>query len=128
MIKIHDIKPILEIPDISIYLYYGLIVFSALLILLIAYFLYKFFKPKAESNEKKYYNVLLNMDFSNPKHAAYTISKYGSKLAKDEKQLKLLEELSLDLIPFKYKKDVNKIMSQDVINKFKQFRDTLNVK
>ena len=41
--QLKDIKPLLDIPDNSVYLYWGLIVFTALMVLAIVYLIAKNF-------------------------------------------------------------------------------------
>ena len=86
MLEIHDIKPIVQIPDFTIYIYYGLIVSSFIFFLIILYFTYKVFKKKAISKEKEYFSILNNIDFSNTKESSYIISRYGRLLAKSERE------------------------------------------
>ena len=128
MIKIHDIKPIVEIPDNSIYLYYGLILLGVIFVLGIVYLIYTLLKYKKESNQKKYFKILKKIDFNNQKQAAYTISKYGDLLIKDERELMLFEELNHSLEEFKYKKEISKTIPNDMKAKFDLFMETLNVK
>ncbi|MGB5867987.1 MAG: hypothetical protein WBG69_08975 [Arcobacteraceae bacterium] len=127
MIQIHDIKPIVKIPDFSIYLYYGAIVVSILLLFMIIYFLFKFFKPKAKSIEYEYYQKLQNLDLLNIKQSAYDISKYGKLLAKDERAKRLIDEIDDLLEPYKYKKDIPTQFSTQIQTKFKIFMESVDV-
>ena len=97
MIQIHDIKPIVKIPDFSIYFYYGIILLAIVVGCLILFYLYKFFKPTQKSQESQYYELLQNLDFTNSKQSAYNISKYGRLLAQDERQKRLMDELDESL-------------------------------
>jgi len=127
MIQIHDIKPIVKIPDFSIYFYYGIIVLFIIALCLILFFLFKFFKPKQKSQEYQYYQCLQNLDFTHSKKAAYTISKYGRILAQDERQKRLMDELDESLSIYKYKKDVTASFSNEIKTKFKVFMESLDV-
>jgi len=93
MIEIHDIKPIVAIPDISIFIYYGLFWLLFIVLCIVGYFLYIFLKPKEKSLESIWYGKLQKIDLQDTKNAAYAISKYGQLLAKDERQVRLIEEL-----------------------------------
>ena len=128
MIKIHDIKPLVEIPDNSIYLYYGLILFAILIAIGVIYLIYIFFKYKKESEQKEYFIKLKNIDFDNQKESAYTISKYGNLLIKDDRETRLFEELNNSLEEFKYKKEISQTISNDIKVKYDIFMETLNVK
>ena len=128
MIKIHDIKPIVEIPDFSLYLYYGLILLVIIMICLLIYGLYKFLKPKVKTQEMYWYEELQKLDFNNIKQTAYDISKYGRYLAKEERQIRLIDELTDELSSFKYKKEIPSELTQEIKNKFRIFMDTLDVR
>jgi len=127
MIDIHDIKPIVEIPDISIYFYYGLIVLLITLGSIVLFFIYKFFKPKKRSEEYKYYEILQNIDFKNTKKTAYDISKYGRLLAKDEREKRLILELIELLSIYKYKKETKSTISNEIKTKFQIFMESIDV-
>jgi len=128
MIKIHDIKPIVEIPDFSIYLYYGLVFLVFLVICLLIYGIYKFFKPKVKTQEMYWYEKLQKLDFNNIKQTAYDISKYGRYLAKEERQIRLIDELTNELSSYKYKKETPVKLTQEIKTKFNIFMDTLDVR
>lgn len=127
MIDIHDIKPIVEIPDISIYLYYCIVFLIITFGCIVLFFIYKFFKPKKRSDEYKYYEILRNVDFKNTKKTAYDISKYGRLLAKDERQKRLILELVELLSIYKYKKETKSKMSNDIETKFQIFMESIDV-
>lgn len=128
MIKIHDIKPIVEIPDFSVYLYYGLIFLVCIVFCIIIYAVYSFFKPKSKTQEMHWYEKLKNLDFSNIKQTAYDISKYGRYLAKEERQIRLIEELTNELTSYKYKKEIPPKLTQEIQSKFNIFMETLDVR
>lgn len=128
MLEIHDIKPIVQIQDFTIYIYYGLIVASFLFLLFIVYFIYKFFKNKTVSNDKEYFAVLKNIDFNNTKESSYLISRYGRLLAKSEREKRLIDDIHNSLEVYKYKKNIDKEISIDIKNQFSIFMDSLDVK
>ncbi len=127
MLKIHDIKPLVKIPDHSIYFYYGVIILGILLICFIFYFLYEYLKKRKNSKQKEYYRILQNIKFDNPKQDAYDITFYGRLLATDERSHKLLEDLWHSLEGYKYKKDVPTHFSKETKAKFDTFMDSLDV-
>ncbi|MGB3751457.1 MAG: hypothetical protein WA945_07805, partial [Arcobacteraceae bacterium] len=122
-----DIKPIVEIPDISIFIYYGLVCLVLMIICIGVYFFYTFLKPKEKSLESTWYENLQKTDLNDTKNAAYTISKYGQLLAKDERQIRLFEELNEELSSYKYKKNITKELSPNIKNKYRIFLETLDV-
>ena len=128
MIKIHDIKPIVVIPDFSVYLYYGLFFLVFVVICFIIYGIYRFFKPKIKTQEMFWYEKLQNLDFNNPKQTAYDISKYGRFLAKEERQIRLIDELISELSSYKYTKETSNTLTQEIKLKFNVFMDTIDVR
>ena len=82
---------------------------------------------KLKTKEQDWYAQLENLDFIDIKKTAYTISKYASLLAKEERQIRLLNELNEDLSKYKYKKEVSANFSKEIKNKFTIFMDTIDV-
>ena len=78
------------------------------------------------NDRKTYYNILKNIDFSDSKKAAYTITKYSRLLASNDREKKLANELIEDLEFFKYKKDVKNIDKMSKA-KFLTFMEILDV-
>lgn len=127
MLNIHDIKPLQEIPDYSIYFYYGGIVLIVLSVIFLLYMGYSYFQKRKNSIEKRYYKILQNIDFSHPKTAAYTISKYGMLLAKEERQKSLMGELNGNLESYKYKKEVPNSIDKKTKTLYETFMESLDV-
>ncbi len=127
MLNIHDIKPIVKIPDYTIYLYYSLILICLLIAILVLYFIYKYFKNRKDSIEKAYLQNIKNIDFKNSKQSAYTISKYGRLLANTNRQKRLFDELNSSLEEFKYKKVVSNNIPQEIQAQYDIFLESLDV-
>ena len=107
-IKIRDIKPLLEVPDHSLYLFIVVIVVSLVLLGALSYLALKWYKTKKRLNlRRETYQKLLHVDLSDPKKAAYEITKYGQFFKNDSQRN---EEMYYNLIArlekYKYKKDV----------------------
>ena len=124
--KIHDIKDIVEIPDNSIFIYYGLIFLGFLLCLIIVLALIKYFKNKKVNQRKVYFDILQNIEFKNPKEDAYTITKYLRLLIKNDREKILANELINELEDYKYKKEVPQI-SNDIKNKLNTILGIIDV-
>jgi hypothetical protein len=127
MLDIHDIKPLEKVPDYSIYLYYGGIVLLILIAFLILYMLYSFFQKRKNSKERQYYATLKNINFDDPKHSAYTISKYGFLLAKEQRQKDLLAELNQNLEQYKYKKNPPNSIDKKTQALYETFLESIDV-
>ena len=107
--KINDIKDIVEIPDNSIFIYYGLILIGLLLCLIIIIYIFKYFKNKKVNQREIYFNILKNVKFKDSKKDAYIITKYIRLLIKSDREKILANELIGELEEYKYKKTVPNI-------------------
>ncbi|MEA2050561.1 MAG: hypothetical protein U9O56_07510 [Campylobacterota bacterium] len=126
MLNIHDIKPLVEIPDYTIYIYYGIIILAVLFFCLIGYLIYNYFQNKNDNKYKIYLNHLSNIDFYDTKKSAYDISYYGRYLATTQRQLRLFNELHHNLEDFKYKKTVSTELPQDIKVQYEIFLESLH--
>lgn len=102
-IKIHDIKPLVEISDYS---FYFLIFIIMAVLVFIIYPLYEFFKHRKKDIRKEYISILENIDWTDSKQASYTITKYGFLLVRTPLEEQSLQALVKKLEPYKYKKNV----------------------
>ena len=127
-LQINDIKTIVEIPDYSIYIYYGLMLLALSILVALIYFVYNYFKSRKNSLEKQYVMILKNIDLTNQKESAYTISKYGRLLVKEERQQRLFEELHHSLEEFEYKKIIDKEIPNTIKLKYETFLESLDVR
>ena len=125
-IKIHDIKSLVEIPDISLYIYLLLWILGIAFIFILIFFVYKFFYNKNKNERKNYYKTLKELDLKDAKQSAYTISKYVRLLAQSEREKRLSDELIEELEKYKYKKEV-KELENDVKIIFARFMDSIDV-
>jgi hypothetical protein len=116
--KLKDIKPLLEIPDNSYYIYWGLIAFGTLLLLGILFFVAKRLWDNRKVNLAKGYLAKLKaIDWKDAKHAAYEATHYARLLATDERRKELFSQLEPMLEKYKYKKEVDDV-DHDTQNKF----------
>lgn len=125
-IKIHDIKELVEIPDISLYIYILLWALAVAIIFVFIFLIYRFFHNKYKNERKKYYKILEELDLQNSKQSAYTISKYIRLLASNEREKRLANELIEELEIYKYKKEVESFDDKVKII-FARFMDSVDV-
>ncbi|MEA3290565.1 MAG: hypothetical protein U9Q04_10350 [Campylobacterota bacterium] len=128
MLKINDIRSLETIPDYSIYIYYFIIVLVCIFVVAALYLAVKYFKSRADSKEKRYFEILKKVDLDDTKKAAYTISLYGRLLAKDERSKELIRDLHILLEDFKYKKEVSSKLPNEIKVKFDIFMESLDVR
>ena len=107
-IPIHDIKPLLEIEEYSLYYFLGVVFLGLVVIAVIIYFLVKYIKARNAFNiRKEHFKLLQNIDFNDAKHSAYEITLYGATFKDDSPQNKeMFDNLSERLEAYKYKKSV----------------------
>jgi len=116
--QLRDIKPLLEIPDSSYYIYWGLIIFTSVLILSILFFILKKLWDNRKVNlAKGYLASIKKIDWKDTKKSAYEATHYARLLATDERRQTLFSQLEPMLEQYKYKKEVNEV-DQETRNKF----------
>jgi hypothetical protein len=116
--QLRDIKPLLEIPDSSYYIYWGLIIFITFLLISILFFVIKKFWDNRKVNlAKGYLAHLKSIDWKDTKKAAYEATHYARLLATDEKKKELFAQLEPMLEQYKYKKEVETV-DEDTLNRF----------
>ncbi|MFT7824305.1 MAG: hypothetical protein ABXS92_06030 [Sulfurimonas sp.] len=119
--QLRDIKPLLEIPDYSFYLYWGLIGFLVLLGSGVLFFvLKKLWENRKINLEKRYLAELKKIDWKDSKASAYQATRYARLLATDERRRELFSQLEPMLEQYKYKKTVDEV-DQDTLNQFHLF-------
>lgn len=102
-----DIKPPLEVPDYSLYLLLVLVIVGLVILGTLLWFIFKFFRSRKKINRRKeLVKILLNLDYSDSKQCAYTVTQYGYELIRDENSENTFHQLLPKLDPYKYKKEV----------------------
>ena len=116
--QLRDIKPLLEIPDSSYYIYWGVTIFGALLLAGILFFVAKKLWDNRKINlAKDYLETLKNIDWKDTKKSAYEATHYARLLATDDRKKELFCQLEPMLEQYKYKKVVGEL-DADTQNKF----------
>ncbi|WP_345977083.1 hypothetical protein [Sulfurimonas sp. HSL3-7] len=110
-IPLHDIKPLMEVSDNSFVLLSVIIIIATLLFSGGLYLLYRFVRSRQTLNLRKiHYTALENIDFSDPKKAAYAITDHGRVFADDSERLhEAYDNLVVRLNRYKYRKRVEAI-------------------
>jgi hypothetical protein len=116
--QLKDIKPLLEIPDSSYYIYWGLIDLAIFLVAAILFFVGKKLWDNRKINlAKGYLEAMKKIDWKETKKSAYEATHYARLLATDERRKELFSQLEPLLEQYKYKKEVETV-DQDTLNKF----------
>jgi len=116
--QLRDIKPLLEIPDSSYYIYWGLVTLVILLVVGVLFFvLKKLWENRKINLAKGYLEALKKIDWQDTKKSAYKATHYARLLATDERRKELFSQLEPMLEQYKYKKVVD-ALDVDTHNKF----------
>ncbi|MBU1643321.1 hypothetical protein KKE54_08160 [bacterium] len=110
-IPLHDIKPLMEVPDSSFIVFSVVLSIVMLLLLGALFLLYRFVRNRRTVNLRKlHFTALEAIDFSDPKRAAYAITDHGRIFADDSERLReAYSNLVMRLDRYKYKKQVEMI-------------------
>jgi len=104
--NLKDIKPLVEIPDYSLYLLIALIVVLSVILLLIAWRLFGYFKNRTnKSKRERALKILESLDLEDTKVAAYAITRYGKYLATEDRTKDIYKNLIAKLEKHKYRKE-----------------------
>lgn len=126
-LKLHDIKGLVEIPDDSIYYFYGLLTLLIIALVIASVLLFKYLRRDKELNLQEHYKAQLkSLDFNTPKESAYLLTHYAELLEKSPEQNESFEKLFPLLEAYKYKKEVPQF--DDLTRaKIQDFLDAMNV-
>lgn len=107
-IPLHDIKPIVDVPEYSIYYFSALSALALILTCIILYLLYKWIqKRNAFSIRKEHIKLLNSLDLSDTKQSAYAITTYGYTFKDDSpRHSEMYANIINRLEIYKYKKEV----------------------
>jgi hypothetical protein len=106
-LPIRDIKPLLPIPDVSIYLFIGLVAVGVLIFIALFIYLLRWWREHRKRDPRLDWLAALDrIDYDDPKKAAYAMTKYGRLLAEDKRRKEILSQLLPRLERYKYKKEV----------------------
>ena len=107
--QLRDIKPPVEIYDISIYLYWGLIMLAGIVLVVAAFFLTRYLLGLLRINQRKAWCAALkHIDWHDPKKSAYEATHLGRLLLGDNDRLEeLYRQMVAALEAYKYKREVD---------------------
>ena len=108
-IPLHDIKPLVEIQEYSLYYFLTTMFLVLVAIGLISYLVYLYMKRRNASNiRKEHFNLLNNLNLSDSKQSAYDITVYGATFKDDsQRHIDMFKNITQRLESYKYKKEVN---------------------
>jgi len=115
-IPIHDIKPLIEIQEYSLYYFIVITIVAILLLLGVIYLAFRWYKNRQKFNIRaEHYKLLKNVDFSDSKKAAYDITYYGATFKDDsQRHERAYADMLEKLEKYKYKKEVELFDSETI--------------
>lgn len=127
-LKLHDIKPLVEIVDYSFYYFLALSIVAVVIFAAILYLFLRWLKHRKKENlRQKALEVLRSVDLKkDPKKAAYDLTKYGSIFKDDDiRHKEMYENMLAKLQNYKYKKEVEPFDDDTiaVINLYREICD-----
>jgi hypothetical protein len=127
-IPLHDIKPIVDIQEYSLYYLLGVSFVSLLIVLGIVYLIYKYIKAKNAYNIRKEHYIIINsIDLSNTKHAAYMITSLGLTFKDDSpRHSEMYDNIVERLESYKYRKEVD-LFDAEVIGYIEVYKGMIDV-
>ncbi len=127
-IPLHDIKPIVEIQEYSLFYFLGLIFVGLVVLFGVTYLLYKYFKARNAFNiRKEHLQVINRLNLSQTKESAYTITILGATFKDDSpRHSQMYSNLSKRLQEYKYKKEVDEFDSE-VLGYIEVYKSMLDV-
>ena len=127
-IPLHDIKPLIEIQEYSMYYLGGILIVGIIVLFALLYLAFKYFSNRNKFNIRKYnLSRLKAIDFTNAKSAAYSITEYGITFKDDsDRHSRAYDALLEELESYKYKKNVENF-SDETKHKFEIYLGMLDV-
>jgi hypothetical protein len=127
-IKLHDIKPLMDIQDYSLLYFVALVIVVITIVFGLGYLLVHYFQTKKRYDQRKdYVQKILALDIKDSKKTAYALSHYGALFVNDSTRHKeMYENLTQRLAPYKYKKEVEPF-DEEVVGYIELYKGMLDV-
>jgi len=113
-IPLHDIKPIVDIQEYSLYYLLGASFLALLVLAGSSYLIFKYIKARNAFNiRKEHFKILNTLDLRDTKHAAYSITSLGLTFRNDsQRHSEMYDNIAQRLESYKYKKEVDEFDSE----------------
>ncbi len=127
-IPLHDIKPIVDVQEYSLYYFLGVAGVVILLAGGILYLVYLWLKKRKRFNiRKEHKRVLHSLAFIDAKKAAYAITHYGATFKSDTpRHTEMYKNLTDRLEDYKYKKEVDGL-DKETLGYFELYKEMCDV-
>lgn len=127
-IPLHDIKPLIDIQEYSIYYFVAIVTVVAIILMGTIYLLYRYFKNRNKYNKRKeHFSLLVTLDLNNTKQSAYDLTHYGATFKNDTpRHLKHYDLMVEKLEKYKYKKSVESF-DEETLHQIEIYKGMLDV-
>lgn len=127
-ILLHDIKPIVEVQEYSLYYFLGTLSLALIVLLIVGYFIYIWLKKRNAFNiRKEHFKILNLLDLDDTKKSAYAITFYGATFKDDSpRHQEMYENIVNRLAAYKYKKEVD-VFEGEVIGYIELYKEMIDV-
>jgi hypothetical protein len=128
-IPLHDIKPLVAIPDYSFYYFMALVIIGSLITVGLFFLLVKWLRRRKKFDvRKEHAKALQNIKLTDAKKAAYALSRYGATFANDsQRHQKIYQELLDELSRYKYKKEIDEEFDANTLRLIELYRGMIDV-
>jgi len=128
-IPLHDIKPLVEVPDYSFFYFLVLVVVGSIITLGLLFLLIKWLRSRKKFDiRKEHAKAFAKVKLSDTKKAAYALSKYGATFKNDsERHQKIYNELLDALSRYKYKKEINEKFDANTLRLIELYKGMIDV-
>jgi len=115
-IPIHDIQPLVQVEDHSLYFFIALVLLGLFLVVTALYFLIQFLKNRKKENmRKEAYKALQTVNFDEAKKAAYEITRLALIFKDDSPQIEQKYETLVSMLDkYKYRKKIAPALDDEV--------------
>ena len=117
--ELRDIKPLLEIPDSSYYVFLALVFIAVgVVLIIIGLLIKKFWKKRKIDMQKLYFEQFKNLDWTEVKTSAYEATRLGRILTKNNERAKEIYGQFVPMLEaYKYKKEVP-MLDEHTLNQY----------
>lgn len=127
-IPLHDIKPLVDVQEYSLYYFLAASALALFLVLGVAYLIYRYIKNKKAFNIRRESIKSINsLNMSDTKQSAYGITFYGEIFKDDSpRHSEMYKNLTQRLEPYKYKKVVEDF-DKETLGYIELYKEMLDV-
>jgi len=113
-LQLHDIKPLLEVQEYSLYYFIFAIVFGAIFLFGAFFLLWRWYKNRKKVNIRlEHFEEIKKLNLSDTKQSAYALTHYGATFRDDSpRHSEMYKNLTTRLEKYKYKKEVEPFDSE----------------